>query len=210
MMTRLLLVRHGETVWNADAVYRGRSEIPLSETGKRQAHLTGRSLAGEGVTALMSSPLVRARETAEAIAEATGVAVEIDNDLTDLDCGEWEGLTDAQVKERYPDVRRTWLATPQLVRLPGGEALDEVTGRVLPVLERVLSAPGTVVFVSHRVVHKVAICALLGLDNSHFWDVRLDVAGITEFECSSTRRVLVRHNDTSHLRDGRWQAAADF
>ena len=96
------------------------------------------------------------------------------------------------------------------MRLPGGEALDEVTGRVLPVLERVLSAPGTVVFVSHRVVHKVAICALLGLDNSHFWDVRLDVAGITEFECSSTRRVLVRHNDTSHLRDGRWQAAADF
>ncbi len=210
MMTRLLLVRHGETVWNADAVYRGRSEIPLGETGKRQAHLTGRSLAGEGVTALMSSPLVRARETAEAIAEATGVAVEIDNDLTDLDCGEWEGLTDAQVKERYPDVRRTWLATPQLVRLPGGEALDEVTGRVLPVLERVLSAPGTVVLVSHRVAHKVAICALLGLDNSHFWDVRLDVAGITEFECSSTRRVLVRHNDTSHLRDGRWQAAADF
>jgi len=210
MMTRLLLVRHGETVWNADAVYRGRSEIPLSETGKRQAHLTGRSLAGEGVTALMSSPLVRARETAEAIAEATGVAVEIDNDLTDLDCGEWEGLTDAQVKERYPDVRRVWLATPHLVRLPGGETLDEVSARVVPVLERVLSAPGTVVFVSHRVVHKVAICALLGLDNSHFWDVRLDVAGITEFECSSTRRVLVRHNDTSHLRDGRWQAAADF
>lgn len=210
MMTRLLLVRHGETVWNADAVYRGRSEIPLGETGKRQAHLTGRSLAGEGVTALMSSPLVRARETAEAIAEATGVAVEIDNDLTDLDCGEWEGLTDAQVKERYPDVRRTWLATPHLVRLPGGETLDEVSARVVPVLERVLSAPGTVVLVSHRVAHKVAICALLGLDNSHFWDVRLDVAGITEFECSSTRRVLVRHNDTSHLRDGRWQAAADF
>jgi len=210
MMTRLLLVRHGETVWNADAVYRGRSEIPLGETGKRQAHLTGRSLAGEGVTALMSSPLVRARETAEAIAGVTGVAVEIDNDLTDLDCGEWEGLTDAQVKERYPDVRRVWLATPHLVRLPGGETLDEVSARVVPVLERVLSAPGTVVLVSHRVVHKVAICALLGLDNSHFWDVRLDVAGITEFECSSTRRVLVRHNDTSHLRDGRWQAAADF
>lgn len=210
MMTRLLLVRHGETVWNADAVYRGRSEIPLSETGKRQAQLTGRSLAAEGLTSLLSSPLVRARETAEAIAEATGVAVRIDHDLIDLDCGEWEGLTDAQVKERYPDLRRAWLATPHLVRLPGGETLDEVAARVGAVVDRVLSAPGTVALVSHRVVHKVAICALLGLDNSHFWDVQLDVAGITEFACSSTRRVLVRHNDRSHLRDGRWQAVADF
>jgi broad specificity phosphatase PhoE len=209
-LTRLLLVRHGETVWNADAVYRGRSDIPLSETGKRQAQLTGRSLASEGVTALLSSPLVRARETAEAMAAAIGVAVEIDHALIDLDCGEWEGLTDAQVKQRYPDVRRTWLATPHLVRLPGGETLDEVSGRVLPVLERVLSTPGTAVLVSHRVVHKVAICALLGLDNSHFWDIRVDLTGVTEFDCSARRRVLVRHNDTSHLHASGQSPGRDF
>ncbi len=210
--TRLLLVRHGETVWNADAVYRGRSEVPLSETGRWQSELAGQGLAGDGVTALLSSPLVRARETAQAIAEATGVAVEIDHDLTDLDCGEWEGLTDAQVQQRYPDVRRTWLATPHLVRLPGGETLDEVAGRVLPVLDRALSAPGpgTVALVSHRVVLKVAICALLGLDNSHFWDIRVDLTGVTEFECSARRRVLVRHNDTSHLHACRQSSGRDL
>jgi broad specificity phosphatase PhoE len=138
------------------------------------------------------------------------VAALVDPDLTDLDCGEWEGLSDVQVKERYPEVRRTWLDTPHLVRLPGGETLDEVSIRVGGVLERVLATPGMVVLVSHRVVHKVAICALLGLDNSHFWDIRLDVAGVSEFECSARRRVLVRHNDTSHLSAGHVLKPADF
>jgi len=209
-MTRLLLVRHGETVWNADAVYRGRSEVPLSETGRSQAQLLGRRLAEEGVTALHTSPLTRARETAEAIERHVGVAARVDPDLTDLDCGEWEGLSDLQVKERYPEVRRIWLDTPHLVRLPGGETLDEVSVRVGGVLERVLATPGVVVLVSHRVVHKVAICVLLGLDNSHFWDIRLDVAGVSEFEVSARRRVLVRHNDTSHLSAGHELKPADF
>jgi broad specificity phosphatase PhoE len=208
--TRLLLVRHGETVWNADAVYRGRSEVPLSEMGRRQALLLGRRLAEEGVTALCTSPLTRARETAKAISHATRLTARVEQDLTDLDCGEWEGLSDRDVKERYPDIRRTWLATPHQVRVPGGESLDEVSVRVGRVLERVLAGPGVVVLVSHRVVHKVAICALLGLDNSHFWDVRLDVAGVTEFECSPSRRVLVGHNDTCHLRDGHAPPPGDF
>jgi broad specificity phosphatase PhoE len=114
------------------------------------------------------------------------------------------------VKERYPEIRRTWLDTPHLVRLPGGETLDEVSIRVGGVLERVLATPGVVVLVSHRVVHKVAICRLLGLDNSHFWDIRLDVAGVSEFECSARRRVLVRHNDTSHLAARHVLKPADF
>ena len=209
-MTRLLLVRHGETVWNADEVYRGRSEVPLSATGRRQALLLGGRLADYGVTALYTSPLIRARETAEAIAQAARLTARVEEELTDLDCGEWEGLSDREVKERYPDIRRAWLGRPHLVRLPGGESLDEVSARVGLVLERVLAGPGVVVLVSHRVVHKVAICALLGLDNSRFWEVRLDVAGITEFECSSSHSVLVSHNDTCHLRDARAEKPADF
>ena len=198
-MTRLLLVRHGETMWNSDAVYRGRSEVPLSELGKLQAEYVGRSLTHEGVTALCTSPLMRSRETADAVARLTGIAAHVKPDLTDIDCGEWEGLSDAEVKERDPGVRSTWLSTPHLVRLPGGESLEDVSTRVTRVLTSAMSEPGVVVLVSHRVVHKVAICALLGLDNSHFWDIRLDLAGITEFECSRKHQVLVRHNDTSHL-----------
>jgi len=209
-VTRLLLVRHGETVWNAIAVYRGRSDIPLSETGRAQAELLGRMLAHRGVTALHTSPLRRATETARAIEWHTGVQAQVTPELTDLDCGEWEGLTDEEVRERYPDLRREWMTAPHLVRLPGGESLDDVSGRVDLVLSRILAVPGVSVLVSHRVVHKVAICALLGLDNSHFWNIRLDLAAVSEFECSARHRVLVRHNDTCHLSPWYGAGSADF
>lgn len=198
-MTRLLLVRHGETEWNSDVIYRGRAEVVLSETGRLQAERLGARLAAERVTALYSSPLIRAKETAEAVARHTGCAVQVLEDLNDLDCGEWQGLSDPEVKARYPEERRLWLSAPHLVTLPGGESLADVSARVCRVLEVALRHDGVVVLVSHRVVHKVAICSLLGLDNSHFWDIRLDLAGITEFECTARRRVLVRHNETSHL-----------
>ncbi len=198
-MVRLFLVRHGETSWNADAIYRGRSNVPLSATGRVQAACLGRRLSSEGLTAIYTSPLGRATETADAIARHVGVQSVVEPDLTDLHCGEWEGLTDEEVKVRYPELRRTWLATPHLVRLPGGEALDDVLARVSRVLDRICGGEGVVALVSHRVVHKVAICALLGLDTSHFWDIRMDLAGLTEFECSPRRRIMVRHNDTAHL-----------
>ncbi len=198
-MVRLLLVRHGQTVWNVDAVYRGRSDVPLSPHGRVQAECLGRRLAREEITAIYTSPLVRASETAEAIGSLSGVEPVVDPDLIDLDCGEWEGLTDDEVRTKYPDLRNIWLSSPHLVCLPGGESLADVSARVSRVLDRVCSGEGTVVLVSHRVVHKVAVCALLGLDNARFWDIMIDLAGVTEFQCSRRRRVLVRHNDTGHL-----------
>ncbi len=207
---RLLLVRHGETLWNADSVYRGRADVALSERGRRQAEMLGRSLECEQIAAILSSPLARAADTAAAIGRHVGGTVRIESDLTDLDCGEWEGLSDNQVKEKYPDIRRTWLETPHLVRLPGGESLSDVSARVARVLEAALSKTGVIVLVSHRVVNKVAICSLLGLDNSHFWDIQIDLAGVSEFTCSARRRVLVRHNDTSHLCSTPSGTRADF
>jgi broad specificity phosphatase PhoE len=207
---RLLLIRHGETVWNADTIYRGRADVPLSAKGKDQADLLGRRLAREGIAALYTSPLGRARETALAIGRHAGLTPRVEPELTDIDCGEWEGLNDLEVKERYPDVRQAWLSTPHLVQLPGGESLNDVSARVGRVLAAVSGEQGAIALVSHRVVNKVAICALLGLDNSHFWDIKIDLAGVTEFEVSAKHRVLVRHNDTSHLcapGDGR---PADF
>lgn len=198
-MTRVLLVRHGETTCGADHVYRGRSNVPLSPRGQRQAECLGSRLSGEGITAIYSSPLVRAIDTASAIGRSSGVTPVLDPNLTDLDCGEWEGLGDDQVRAQYPELRRKWLSSPHLVRLPGGESLDDVSARVRAVLGGIRSREGTVVLVSHRVIIKSAVCLLLGLDNSRFWDVAVDVAGLTEFRCSGERRVLVRHNDTGHL-----------
>jgi len=209
-MTRLILVRHGETEWNSDTVYRGRSEVPLSPRGRRQAEYLGSRLASEGVTLLHSSPLSRALETAHAIGRSAGLSVNVLPGLTDLDCGKWEGLSDEKVKESYPETRQRWLSSPHLVRLPGGESLDDVKQRVSLVLEGVLKENGVVVLVSHRVWHKVAICSLLGLDISSFWQVRLDLAGMTVFDCSAGRHILVKHNDTCHLPKACSPCVSDF
>ena len=198
-MTRLILVRHGETLWNSELVYRGRSEIDLSTRGTWQAECLGVSLAQQEISAIYTSPLSRARQTADAIGRATGVDVADEQGLIDLDCGEWEGLSVEEVKRRNPELSRLWQSSPHLVRLPGGESLDDVTQRVAPLLDNVLRQEGVVVLVSHRVVHKVAICALLGLGNSATWQIQIDTAGVTVFDCAAGRNVLQRHNDTSHL-----------
>ena len=198
-MTRLILVRHGETEWNSDLVYRGHSDVRLSPRGRWQAERLGIRLARENVSAIYSSPLSRARETADSIGHATGLTVIDEPRLIDLDCGEWEGLSTEEVKRRYPELSRLWLTSPQLVRLPGGESLDDVAQRVSSVLDDVLQKDGVMVLVSHRVVHKVAICALLGIGNSGTWQVQMDLAGITVFERIAGRNVLMSHNETSHL-----------
>lgn len=209
-MTRLLLVRHGETEWNSDAVYRGRADVPLSERGVEQAAALGARLAREGVSRVLSSPLDRAFQTARAIGQACGLQVELCDDLTDIDCGEWQGLNDAMVRERYPDLRRMWLRAPHLVTLPGGESLDDVRGRASRVLDAVEQAGGTIALVSHRVVNKVHICLLLGLDPSRFWEIRVDLAAVTVFDCEKGRRILVAHNDTCHLTREQHPDRGDF
>jgi len=198
-MTRLLLIRHGETAWNSDAVYRGRANVPLSRRGRAQAEALGKRLSPEGVSRILTSPLDRARETAEAIGHACNLAAELCEDLTDIDCGEWQGLSDAELKERYPDLRRVWFHAPHTVTLPDGESLDNVRERACRVLREVETEGGTVALVSHRVVNKVLICLLLGLELARFWDIRIDLAAITVFDCVEGRRVLVAHNDTAHL-----------
>ncbi|HXZ94447.1 MAG TPA: histidine phosphatase family protein, partial [Dehalococcoidia bacterium] len=104
-----------------------------------------------------------------------------------------------------------WHNNPHKVRMPGGESLEDVKGRAIEVVNEVLSRyKGNVVLVSHRVVNKVLICSLLGLDNSHFWNIHQDVCGITIFDYVDGRFVLTRHNDTSHLRELQKSVLGDF
>ncbi len=201
-MVELILVRHGQTTWNTAEIFRGRADVPLDETGVRQAELLGDYLSTEKLDFVYSSPLKRAVATAQAIARPQGLEVNAVENLTDFDYGEWQGLPHAEVRERYPELYRDWQDTPEQVRIPGGESLAEVRARAMPFLEDTVMrcGEGRICFVSHRVVAKVLICALLGLDDSHFWNIRLDTAAITRFEAGDGRLVLTAHNDTSHLR----------
>ncbi|MEM3736978.1 MAG: histidine phosphatase family protein [Candidatus Bathyarchaeia archaeon] len=211
-MTEIIIVRHGETEWNARGIFRGRKDVTLSEVGIRQAELLGRRLSAVKLEAIYSSPLKRALATAARIAEYQPVKqVEVSKSLIDMDYGEWEGKSEREVAGLYGDTYEMWRLAPHQVRIPGGESLDDVRKRVISVIDTITSKHrGSVALVAHRVVNKVLICALLGLDNSHFWNIRQDNAGITIFSYEANRFILFKHNDTSHLREMQQHSLEDF
>lgn len=206
------LIRHGETEWNRREIFRGQIDVGLNENGIRQAEWLGEHLGQLKMDAVYSSPLRRAVDTARAVARHHGLEVQIVDGLIDIDYGEWQGLAREEVERIYPDLYKDWLENPHQVRMPGGETLDEVRRRAHAVfLDTVSRHKGEdVAIVSHRVVNKVLICALLGLDSSHFWQIRQDNCGITTFT-GDHGLVLTGHNDVCHLRAIQEEALkADF
>jgi len=210
-MAELILVRHGETVWNVEKIYRGRKDVNLDEVGTKQAQLLGKYLTNWELEAIYSSPLKRALDTANIIARYHKIAVQVTQGLIDFDYGEWQSLSQEEVKKLYPTLHNEWHHNPHKVRMPRGESLEDVRERAFGVVNDALSKyQGCVVLVSHRVVNKVLICFLLGLDNSHFWNIKQDVGGITIFNYVDERFVLTRHNDTSYLKERQKYALDDF
>jgi len=200
-MTQIILVRHGETEWNVKEVFRGRIDIDLNETGLKQAQLLAKYLSDIKIDAIYSSPLKRALTTAEIMASYHKLKVEIAPGLIDFDYGEWQGLPHQEVRDKYIRLYAQWIERPELIKMPAGESLDEVRERAMGVVDRVIAKyEGCVVLVSHRVVNKVLICALLGLDNSRFWNIKQDTCGITSFTYENEQFILTKHNDTSYLK----------
>ena len=200
-MTEIILARHGETEWNVEEVFRGKSDIELNEIGVKQAELLAEYLSGSKIDAIYSSPLKRALKTAEIIASYHHLGIEIASGLKDFDYGEWQGLPRREVKDKYKELYALWINSPHKVKMPAGESLNDVTKRALGVVNDVLARyEGTVILVSHRVVNKVLICTILGLDSSHFWNIKQDTCGITAFAYEDGRFILTKHNDTSYLK----------
>ncbi|MFC1906916.1 histidine phosphatase family protein [Chloroflexota bacterium] len=210
-MTEIILARHGETEWNVKEVFRGRIDVDLTETGIKQAELLADYLSKTEIQAVYSSPLKRSLKMAELIAGHHKLAVTSAPGLIDFDFGEWHGLSHDEVKDKYNELYHKWLDSPHQLKMPGGENLDEVTERAMGVVREAISRhSGTVVLVAHRVVNKVLICALLGLDNSHFWNIRQDVGAITTFDYDNGRFVLAEHNNISYLSSLQQKQLGDF
>jgi len=128
-MTKIYIVRHGETQWNKEEVFRGRKDIPLNESGLRQANSVGQYFSHISVNRIVSSPLERARQTAEAISNTTGTAVDTMAEFTDMNFGVWEGLTLPEVEKDFPADFALWKLSPEKLRLEGGESLAMVRER---------------------------------------------------------------------------------
>jgi glucosyl-3-phosphoglycerate phosphatase len=164
-----VLWRHGQTVWNAERRFQGQSDIPLDETGLAQAERAARLLAGLRPDLIVSSDLSRAASTAAPLARLTGLEVILDKDLRERHGGCWEGLTDAEIRERYPDAHATW--TPQ-----DGEPSAVVADRVAAALQRTATTiaeqvpgpDGLAVVVSHGAALRLGMSRLLGMPDELF------------------------------------------
>jgi len=204
-MTRIILVRHGQTAWNIDAGgderFRGRTDLPLDNTGLAQAHALAARLTDHLIVAVYSSPLQRAVQTAQPIAQRLGLPVQPLPGLIDINYGDWQGLSHSGVARTYPNLYQRWLEKPHLVKFPGGESLRQVRRRAMTALRQVVARHegNVVLLVAHQVVNKVLVCAMLGLDNSHFWCIRQDNACINVFDHQDGAFTAVLINDTCHL-----------
>ncbi len=202
-MTQVFLIRHGETEWNRLGIFRGSSEVPLNETGKRQAQALGRYFTAMQLQAVYSSPRARAQETAAAVAGAGGGKGLIqDEGFADIDRGDWEGLSHEKVKAKWPDLYDRWLFKPGEVKFPGGESLETVQQRVWKSFRRVSGGGGSLAIVSHHVTLRALLCGLLELDLSHFRQFELAPASVSEVRLEHGLWVIHRLNDTKHLAAG--------
>lgn len=201
-MTRILIIRHGDTIYNKETIFRGTLDVPLSDVGREQARLTGLELSGERLARVVSSPLSRALDTARAVAAPHGLEPETDTAFIDLDFGEWQGRSRDEVAAAEPSLFSNWLRDPGSVRFPGGETLEVVRAAACARLDALVRESGgeTFALATHRVVVKLLVLHALGMPVSGFWRIAADTCGITTFTFDpEIGYILKHHNHTAHL-----------
>lgn len=200
--TRLLLLRHGQTELSQQRRYSGRGDPALTELGVRQADAAAQYLAKKGgISAIVSSPLRRAYETASAAASKLEIEVVVDDDLIETDFGAWEGLTFSEAAQRDTELHRRWL-TDTSVRPPDGESFDAVAARVRAAQQRILAANAgqTVLLVSHVTPIKMLLRLALEAGPAILYRLHLDLASLSIAEFYPDGGASVRLvNQTAHL-----------
>ena len=199
---RLILIRHGETEWNATLRYMGQAAVPLNDTGRAQARAAAERLRRYAAVALYTSDLVRAAETAEIIGAAIGLTPRPMPELREIDVGQWEGLTPEELYRRFPDHMREYERDPAPTVRLGGESYAQLQERALVALNTIQRAHqlgDTVLAVSHGGTIRALLCHVIGLDLAHFGKLWLDNGSLTELRLGSSGWRLTRLNDAAHL-----------
>jgi broad specificity phosphatase PhoE len=194
---RIHLVRHGQTIMNAQVRFRGRLDIPLNEVGRAEAQEAARALIGSGLVAVYTSPLGRAREVAEAIAVKNGVgAVRDQRDLVNLDYGAWEGLTKEESAAVDPVAWAAYTRDPEAAVCPEGEAVSDAADRVLAALRAIgRSHPGqSVAAVSHGVMLRLAVLRVAGASDAD-WQFAMPTGKAIVFDVNDDEITLVSEVD---------------
>jgi probable phosphoglycerate mutase len=199
--TTTLLLRHGETPWSVERRFAGVGDIPLTDTGVTQARAAAAALAAAGIDAIVSSPLRRCRDTAKEIAAGVGASVREEDGFRETDFGAWEGLTFAEVRERWPEHLSAWLADPA-VAPPDGESFADTARRVRTALDKLMVRyrHQTVLVVSHVTPIKLLLRQALLAPPEALYRINLDVASLSIVDWYDDGPAVVRGvNDVHHL-----------
>jgi phosphoserine phosphatase len=203
----VLLVRHGETTWNREGRYQGRTDIPLSADGETQVRALGVRLAHLPIDIAIASPLSRAKTTAQAILANRPTPLELDEGLLEISHGKWEGLLASDIELSHAEMFGTWRSRPDrhVPAGPDAETLGDVEDRAWPILVRTtarlaeLGPDATALIAAHDAVNRVLLCRVLGLPLSRVWMFRQAPATLNVMSGPSLAELqLVRLNDSEH------------
>ena len=200
-MSRLLMVRHGDTELNSAERLWGRTDVKLDALGIKQAERLRERLAKEKIDAIYSSNLKRALVTAEIIASKHQLNVITCAELREVDFGQLEGLTINEVDQRYPEVAEFRMKRSLEMKYPGGDSFIEFSKRVSRFLSRLEhhTAEDTVLIVAHSGVIRILLCRLLDMDLRRRWQLHIDLASLSILETNQKGTILKSLNDVSHL-----------
>lgn len=200
-MKTIYLIRHGETQANREDLFRGRNEIPLSESGLLQAEALREYFRERPVERIFSSPLNRALQTAAVV--FPGRRIESDERINNLDLGEWSGRAKKEIEADQPELWDQWVRAPERMKFPGGETLETAYGRVEDFLRHAVALPEQQLAVlSHRSMLKVMLAVAFGLRERYFWKFHLDNASVSILLHEEKRGfTLFKANYTEHLSD---------
>jgi alpha-ribazole phosphatase len=213
-MIRLVLVRHGQTAWNAQKRYQGQSDVPMDETGLAQAKALAAHFADDKPDAIYSSDLQRARDTAEVIARAAGLRFTRDPRLRECSYGRWEAMTYKEIQERWPEDYTAWQHDPLTRFPPGGESLDQLTERVGSFVSELHNthAEQKIMIVAHGGSLRALICYAMKLPSHTYWRLSLATGSVSELLLHSETAVLTLFNDqhyVSSIPSSPWVGRAD-
>jgi len=200
---QIILVRHGETEWNRVHRFQGRSDIPLNRKGKEQAHALALALKNKPITAIYTSPLMRAVETARHMGRfhpSTPLLKE--SGLMEMNLGDFEGMEVRQWAGKYQDFRKAWGGNPSALTMPGGESLQEVQQRAIDTLERISQPydPGsTLLICSHNFVIVSLLCYASNTSLDRFRDWKQDNAALNIIYKDEQHFQVERVNERGHL-----------
>lgn len=206
MKTRVLLVRHGSTVFSAEERFAGSSDVALSDEGRELARRLGERLSKVQIDAAYCSDMQRTRDTAALVLAGRKLQAQSTPALREIDHGVWEGMVHTDVERDYAAEYAVWSGDPFATAPPGGESGLHVLARALPELREIVSrhTGKTVLVVSHKATNRLLLCALMGID-PRFYRERLaqDLACLNVIDFSDPSRGLaVKLNDTSHYSPG--------